>query len=150
MYLKHLYLKQFRNYVEQAVTFSAPKIILLGNNAQGKSNLLEAVELLSTLRSHRAKGDRDLVFQSPDHPPSIGQVSALLERQTGEIDLKLVLRASGNRTLVLNQEVQRRRRDFLGALNVVQFSSLDLDLVRGSPENRRLWLDTLLTQLEPV
>jgi DNA replication and repair protein RecF len=150
MYLKHLYLKQFRNYVEQAVSFLAPKVILVGDNAQGKSNLLEAVELLSTLRSHRAKSDRDLVFQSPDFSTSMGQVSAVLERQTGEIDLKLVLRASGNRTLVLNQEVQRRRRDFLGVLNVVQFSSLDLDLVRGSPENRRLWLDTLLTQLEPV
>ncbi|MDJ1173387.1 DNA replication/repair protein RecF [Roseofilum capinflatum] len=150
MYLKHLYLKQFRNYVEQAVSFLAPKVILVGDNAQGKSNLLEAVELLSTLRSHRAKSDRDLVLQSPEYSASMAQVSAVLERQTGEIDLKVVLRASGNRTLVLNQETQRRRRDFLGALNVVQFSSLDLDLVRGSPENRRLWLDTLLTQLEPV
>ncbi len=151
MYLKHLYLKQFRNYWEQLVTFNAPKIILVGDNAQGKSNLLEAVALLSTLRSHRAKSDRDLVINNgSDRASVVGQISATVERQLGAIDLKLILRASGNRTLVVNHEPQRRRRDFLGILNVVQFSSLDLDLVRGAPEARRLWLDTLLTQLEPV
>ena len=150
MYLKHLYLKQFRNYWEQAASFEAPRIILVGDNAQGKSNVLEAVELLSTLRSHRASRDRDLVLNSTENPPTMGQISATVERQAGTIDLKLMLRTNGSRTLVVNNEAQRRRRDFLGLLNVVQFSSLDLDLVRGSPETRRLWLDTLLTQLEPV
>ncbi|HAZ49306.1 MAG TPA: DNA replication and repair protein RecF, partial [Cyanobacteria bacterium UBA11371] len=53
MYLKTLHLRQFRNYQETLVELSAPKTILVGNNAQGKSNLLEAVELLATLRSHR-------------------------------------------------------------------------------------------------
>ncbi|MEB3210227.1 MAG: AAA family ATPase, partial [Leptolyngbyaceae bacterium] len=57
MYLKSLQLRHFRNYVDQFVAFTAPKTILVGENAQGKSNLLESVEVLATLRSHRASRD---------------------------------------------------------------------------------------------
>lgn len=146
MYLKTLHLRQFRNYKEQQVEFTAPKTILVGNNAQGKSNLLEAVELLATLRSHRMARDRDLVREGE----ATSQIHATLERQTGISDLTLTLRRNGRRTVALNSETLRRQMDFLGVVNAVQFSSLDLDLVRGGPEGRRSWLDTLLIQLEPV
>ncbi|BAZ28075.1 DNA replication and repair protein RecF [Cylindrospermum sp. NIES-4074] len=146
MYLKTIHLRQFRNYQDQKVEFSAAKTILVGNNAQGKSNLLEAVELLATLRSHRMARDRDLVQEGED----IATINATLERQIGEIDLTLTLRRNARRSVALNGESVRRQMDFLGVLNAVQFSSLDLDLVRGGPEGRRNWLDTLLIQLEPV
>ncbi|MEQ8754201.1 MAG: DNA replication/repair protein RecF [Coleofasciculus sp. G1-WW12-02] len=146
MYLKRLNLRQFRNYRDCLVNFEAPKTILVGNNAQGKSNLLEAVELLSTLRSHRSVRDRELVLEDA----SIGQIQAILERAYGSVELGLTLRSQGRRTVALNRESLRRQLDFLGILNAVQFSSLDLDLVRGSPERRRNWLDSILTQLEPV
>ena len=146
MYLKTLNLRQFRNYREQYVEFSAPKTILLGDNAQGKSNLLEAVELLATLRSHRALRDRELVLEGEQ----TGSITAILERDTGTADLAITLRSNGRRTVSLNGESLRRQLDFLGVMNAVQFSSLDLDLVRGGPGERRNWLDTLLIQLEPV
>ncbi|YAG11074.1 DNA replication/repair protein RecF [Nostoc sp. DSM 114161] len=146
MYLKTLHLRQFRNYQDQKVEFSAAKTILVGNNAQGKSNLLEAVELLATLRSHRMARDRDLVKEGE----TIAQINAHLERQTGSSDLTLTLRRNGRRSVALNGESVRRQMDFLGVINAVQFSSLDLELVRGGPEGRRNWLDTLLIQLEPV
>lgn len=146
MYLKCLKLRQFRNYRDGLVNFEAPKTILVGNNAQGKSNLLEAVELLSTLKSHRSGRDRELVWEDA----SMGQIQALLERAYGSVELGLTLRSQGRRTVALNRESLRRQLDFLGILNAVQFSSLDLDLVRGSPERRRNWLDSILTQLEPV
>ena len=146
MYLKTLHLRQFRNYLDQKVTFDAPKTILVGNNAQGKSNLLEAVELLSTLKSHRVSRDRDLILESKP----IAQIDATLERQTGAIDLSLTLRSGARRSLKLNGEPLRRHLDFLSVLNVVQFSCLDLDLVRGGPEGRRNWIDRLVIQLEPI
>ncbi|WP_026072780.1 DNA replication/repair protein RecF [Nodosilinea nodulosa] len=146
MYLTHLSLRHFRNYGEQQIDFAAAKTILVGENAQGKSNLLEAVELLATLKSHRTSRDRDLVQQ--DQPAA--QISASVRRDLGVADLSLVLRQAGRRTAILNGEKLRRQLDFLGALNAVQFSSLDLDLVRGGPGERRTWLDTLLVQLEPV
>ncbi|MFN6540923.1 MAG: DNA replication/repair protein RecF [Nostoc sp. EkiNYC01] len=146
MYLKTLQLRQFRNYQDQRVDFTAAKTILVGNNAQGKSNLLEAVELLATLRSHRMARDRDLVREGE----ATAQINAHLERQIGTSDLTLTLRRNGRRSVALNGESVRRQMDFLGVLNAVQFSSLDLELVRGGPEGRRNWLDTLLIQLEPV
>lgn len=146
MYLKTLHLQQFRNYRDQKVVFDAPKTILVGDNAQGKSNLLEAVELLSTLKSHRVSRDRDLILD----PETIGQITATLERDRGLLELAVTLRSQGRRTVMLNGESLRRQLDFLSLLNVVEFSSLDLELVRGSPERRRSWLDRLLVQLEPV
>jgi DNA replication and repair protein RecF len=66
------------------------------------------------------------------------------------MELMMRMRASGKRTLQVNGVNQARHLDFLGNLNAVMFSSLDLDLVRGSPESRRTWLDTVLIQLEPI
>ena len=146
MFLQSIQLRAFRNYREQYIDFTAPKTILLGNNAQGKSNLLEAVELLATLRSHRMARDKELVCDGEE----IAQIKASLKRQTGVSDLALTLRRNGRRTVNLNGENLRRQTDFLGVLNAVEFSSLDLELVRGGPEGRRHWLDTLLVQLEPV
>ena len=146
MFLKHLYLQNFRNYQSQSVAFGAPKTILLGDNAQGKSNLLEAVELLATLKSHRTSRDRDLVQEGK----STSHIKAQIEKHIGPSELNLVLRNGGRRATILNGETLKRQQDFLGNLNAVQFSSLDLDLVRGGPGERRNWIDTLLIQLEPV
>ncbi len=146
MYLTQLHLRTFRNYQEQLVNFSGQKTIILGNNAQGKSNLLEAVELLATLKSHRVSKDKELVTENAE----TGQILATVNRRYGTSHLGLILRSSGRRTVILNNEPLRRHLDFLGVLNAVEFSSLDLDLVRGAPEVRRNWIDTLLLQLEPV
>ena len=146
MFLKTLELRHFRNYETQRVEFTAPKTILLGENAQGKSNLLESVELLATLKSHRTSRDRDLIQDGYDS----AQIVAAVSREVGYADLALVLRDKGRRTAIRSGEKLRRQMDFLGALNAVQFSSLDLDLVRGGPGERRTWLDTLLMQLEPI
>ncbi|MGL5835933.1 MAG: DNA replication/repair protein RecF [Waterburya sp.] len=146
MYLRNLRLRSFRNYVDRQIEFKAQKTILVGNNAQGKSNLLEAVELLASLKSHRTSRDRELVLDSA----TTGQVEATVERAYGTSELKVVFRKQGRRTVAIYQENLRRQLDFLGVLNAVQFSSLDLDLVRGAPDARRSWLDGLLIQLEPV
>ena len=146
MYLKSLHLRSFRNYVDRQIEFTAQKTILVGNNAQGKSNLLEAVELLASLKSHRATRDRELVLDSA----KMGQVRAIVDRAYGTSELSIILRKQGGRTVAVNKETLRRQLDFLGVLNAVQFSSLDLGLVRGAPDSRRSWLDSLLIQLEPV
>ena len=146
MYLQELRLTRFRNYQTCSVQFNAQKSIIVGNNAQGKSNLLEAVELLATLKSHRTNKDQELVFQNTE----VGQIEAVVKRLYSESELTLTLRQTGRRTVAINHETLRRQIDFLGILNAVQFSSLDLDLVRGSPEQRRRWLDALLIQIEPI
>ena len=146
MFLKTLELRHFRNYEHQRVEFTAPKTILLGENAQGKSNLLESVELLATLKSHRTSRDLDLIQDGF----AAAHISAAVSRDVGYADLAMILRDKGRRTVSRSGEKLRRQMDFLGALNAVQFSSLDLDLVRGGPGVRRDWLDILLMQLEPI
>ncbi|MDY6939909.1 MAG: DNA replication/repair protein RecF [Cyanobacteriota bacterium] len=146
MYLKTLHLRDFRNYRDRQVEFEAPKTILVGNNAQGKSNLLEGAALLSTLKSHRTASDRDLIRETAD----LGQVAGIVERHVAEVELSVTLRRTGRRTVAIDRQSCRRQLDFLGIFNIVEFSSLDLDLVRGSPESRRHWLDGLVVQLEPL
>ena len=146
MYLKSLELIQFRNYQEQQVEFLAPKTILVGDNAQGKTNLIEAVGLLSTLKSHRVRRDRNLIQDGKN----AGRITGYLERNGTGVELAISLRSNGRRTCKVNGDTCRKQIDFLGTLNAVQFSSLDLELVRAGPEKRRSWLDSLLVQLEPV
>lgn len=146
MYLRTLHLQQFRNYRDQTVEFTAPKTILLGDNAQGKSNLLEAVELLATLKSHRSTRDRELILEGVNE----SRITAFLEREHSNLDLVINLRFGARRNITINQQPIKRHMDFLGSLNAVQFSSLDLELVRGAPERRRSWLDTILMQIEPI
>jgi DNA replication and repair protein RecF len=146
VFLKQLQLRNFRNYHDQLIDFTAPKTIILGENAQGKSNLLEAIELLATLKSHRVSKDHDFVAKGCPEAKIFGKV----DRLHGEVDLALTLRSPGRRTASLNSENLKRQADFLGYLNAVEFSCLDLDLVRGAPERRRLWLDGMLVQVEPL
>nr|WP_254995531.1 DNA replication/repair protein RecF [Cyanobium sp. Aljojuca 7D2] len=136
-------LLRFRNISRLELALEAPRLLVIGANGEGKSNLLEAVELLGCLRSHRTGSDRDLI----QHGESSSQVRAA----TGNGDLlQLNLRRSGGRTAQRNGKVLERQLDLLGSLRCVGFSALDLELVRGEPAGRRLWLDRVVLQLEPV
>ena len=116
---------------------------MIGPNGIGKSNLLEAVELLGSLRSHRCSQDRDLIqWDAP---------MALLRADVGDGDrLELELRRRGGRQARRNGKVLDRQLDLIGPLRCIGFSALDLDLVRGEPALRRQWLDRVVLQLEPV
>lgn len=146
MFLNNIYLSYFRNYIQEQVDFYSNKVIILGNNAQGKSNLLEAIELFSTLKSHRTSRELDFVYKDRLY----GQIKADITRKFTDYNLEIMLPLKGKRELSVNHEKVSRNLDFLGVVNTVLFSSLDIDLVRGAPEYRRNWVDNLLIQLEPV
>ena len=116
---------------------------MIGPNGIGKSNLLEAVELLGSLRSHRCSNDRDLIqWDTPQ---------ALIRADVGDGDrLELELRRQGGRQAKRNGKLLDRQHDLIGPLRCIGFSALDLDLVRGEPALRRQWLDRVVLQLEPV
>ena len=141
--LQRLELMRFRNISHLELRIEAPRLLVVGANGEGKSNLLEAVELLGSLRSHRAGLDRDLIQQH--------QTSARLQGTTAEGDLlQLDLRRSGGRQASRNGKLLERQQDLLGNLRCVGFSALDLELVRGEPALRRHWLDRVVLQLEPL
>jgi DNA replication and repair protein RecF len=141
--LHRLELLHFRNIGGLCLELEAPRLLVIGANGEGKSNLLEAVELLTSLRSHRCSSDLDLIRH--------GQPASRLRAQTSEGDqLELELRRRGGRRALRNGRLLERQLDLIGPLRCVGFSALDLDLVRGEPAQRRQWLDRVVLQLEPI
>jgi len=136
-------LLHFRNFSGLQLNLEAPRLLVIGRNGEGKSNLLEAVELLTSLRSHRCASDRDLIRH--------GQPFSRLTATSADGDeLQLLLRRNGGRQALRNGKVLERQLDLVGPLRCVGFSALDLELVRGEPAQRRQWLDRVVQQLEPV
>jgi len=141
--LQRIELRRFRNLAELDLRLEAPRLLVIGRNGAGKSNLLEAVEVLTGLRSHRSGSDRDLIAH--------GGSWATLRGTTSEGDvLELRLRRSGGRQALRNDRLLERQLDLTGSLRSVGFSALDLELVRGEPDQRRRWLDRVVLQLEPL
>lgn len=143
IHLHRLELQQFRNLQPLALTLDEPRLLVIGPNGEGKSNLLEAVEILGSLRSHRCHSDQDLIAHGA---PS----SQLLGLTVDGESLALELRRRGGRRAERNGKPLERQLDLLGPLRCVGFSALDLELVRGEPGLRRQWLDRVVLQLEPI
>ena len=141
--LHQLELNNFRNYRRFQFELTENRLIVIGRNGVGKSNLLESVELLSTLRSHRSNRNQDLIYWDQDH----ACVSAMIE---DDQKVSLELNRKGGRKAYKNEKLLTRQIDLIGPIRSVGFSALDLDLIRGEPALRRHWLDRIVQQLEPI
>src|SRR2546427_5639051 len=138
VHLGRLRLRDFRNYARLDVEFSPGIHLLLGNNAQGKTNLLEAIYLLATLRSFRGIGGAPMVR----HEHKGYFIGATVVGQ-GEQEIKMYWSAL-ERSLTLNGQAVRRLTDYLGVLRAVIFCTEDLQLIKGSGRVRRRFGDLLL------
>lgn len=159
MLLTHLALAHFRNYAHLEIDFAPGITLLHGNNAQGKTNLLEAIFFLATARSPHAGAERELIhWGAASEPIPYARVEARVDRASGQtVDLEIVLVTGEERDLTTARVskrikvngVNKRALDLLGNLTVVLFLPEDLDLVFGSPGDRRRYLDTTLSQIDP-
>jgi len=143
VHLAHLRLRDFRNYARLDAEFGAGFHLLLGENAQGKTNILEAVYLLATLRSFRGVGSQPMVR----HQQKGYFVGAQIVAQQ-EHEVKIYWSAS-SRKISLDGQPVRKLTDYLGTLRAVVFCTEDLLLVKGPGQGRRRFLDLLLTQTSP-
>ena len=143
MHLAHLRLRDFRNYARLDVDFAPGFHLLLGHNAQGKTNILEAIYLLATLRSFRGVGSAQMVRHGQTGYFVGGTVVGL-----GEHEIKMYWSAR-ERKLSLDSQPVRKLIDYLGVLRTVVFCSEDLQLVKGTGRSRRRFLDLLLSQTHP-
>ncbi len=144
MHLAHLRLRDFRNYARLDVDFSPGFHLLLGDNAQGKTNILEAIYLIATLRSFRGVGGAQMVR----HGQKGYFVGSKVVGQ-GEHETKMYW-SSRERSLSLDAQPVRKLTDYLGALRTVVFCTEDLQLVKGVARSRRRFLDLLLSQTHPT
>lgn len=155
MFIFDLELVNFRNYVRAHIRLDRGLNLFVGDNAQGKSNLLEAIYLLSTLRSSRASQDSDLVRREilPSDFP-VARLACQVERSAGNLALELAIvgrtvdpaHRAGKRVRV--NGVPRKASDAVGQLCAVLFTTLDIDIVAGPPLMRRRYLDMMISQVD--
>lgn len=143
MHLAHLRLRDFRNYARLDADFAPGFHLLLGDNAQGKTNILEAIYLIATLRSFRGVGGAQMIRHGQKGYFIGGKVIG----QTGH-EIKIYWSAR-ERNLALDGRPVRKLSDYLGTLRTVVFCTEDLQLVKGPGRTRRRFLDLLLTQTQP-
>jgi DNA replication and repair protein RecF len=160
--IQTLALSDFRNYANLDLTLGPGRFVLAGGNAQGKSNLCEAIRLLATMRSFRATIDREMIrWGAEGH---FARVSASVHRAADAISVEIVISAppvaegeasaisplghGGARKRVRINGVPRRALDCVGLVTVVLFEPADLDLVDGPPQGRRHFLDVTLCQID--
>ena len=159
MRLLRLRLENFRNYVRLDEPLPPGAVLLVGGNAEGKTNLLEAVYYFATLTSFRARSDRELLnFDAPvDGYPVVGRLVAEFqredERRAHKMEIRLILDANGEgerlrREVLIDGVRQKRLGDALGMFNAVLFLPDMLTVVTGAPEERRRYLDMVLSQAE--
>lgn len=146
MHLTQLWLTDFRSY-QHAELAPAPDglTVVVGDNGAGKTNLLEAISYLATLRSFRGAPGEALVRVGA--PQAVVRAEGV--REGRHILLEAELRPTGRDRVQVNRQPLRRTRDLLGALQVTVFAPDDLALVKGGPQERREYLDDLLVALHP-
>jgi len=143
--LRRLSLRDFRNYVELDIELSSGRVVISGNNGQGKPNILEAIAYLGSLGSFRGAPPEALI--------RAGQASAVIRADVVAGDRELLIEAElvrgrANR-IQINKQKLGRARDLLGLMPVTVFGPDDLELIKGGPGVRRRYLDDLLVQLHP-
>ncbi len=143
MHLAHLRLRDFRNYARLDVDFAPGFHLLLGDNAQGKTNILEAIYLMATLRSFRGVGGAQMIRHGAKGYFVGGNVVG-----QGDHEIKMYW-ALRERKLALDGQPVKKLADYLGTLRTVVFCTEDLQLIKGTARARRRFLDLLLAQTQP-
>lgn len=145
MIVQHLSLTNFRNYAALDVRFSPGINVIYGDNAQGKTNLIEAIGYLSACRSHRARGDRELISFGAQEALIVGD---LISRNRS-FRLEAHLRRGQRRGLQKNGVRLKTATELAGILNIVLFCPEDLYLIRAGAAARRSFLDSAICQMRP-
>ncbi len=145
MYISSLSLSNFRNYSSEKIEFSPYTNVIYGDNAQGKTNILEAVYIFSQGRSHRAKSDKELIKFGED----FAKLSLEFHDSERDYKAKVQLAKNGKKNIKINHVQITKLSMLMNYLNLVMFSPEDLDLVKGSPSARRRFIDSSVSQLYP-
>lgn len=144
MIIKSLELENYRNYDSLEIHFSGGTNILYGNNAQGKTNILEAIYVSSTTKSHKGSKDRDIIQFNQEE----AHIRTLLVKDGIESRIDMHLRKSKSKGIAIDGQKIKKASELLGLLNVVFFSPEDLNIIKNGPAERRRFVDMELCQLD--
>ncbi|MBP3596043.1 MAG: DNA replication/repair protein RecF [Clostridia bacterium] len=143
MYIKKITLSDFRNYENQIIEFDKNLNIIYGNNAQGKTNIIEAIFLSAMGKSFRAKKDKDLI--------RFGSSNAKIDIEFEKTDRegKITVAIDDKKTFFVNGIKQNKISDIIGKINVVIFTPDDIDIIKEGPARRRKFIDMMISSLKP-
>jgi DNA replication and repair protein RecF len=144
MIIKSIELSDYRNYEYLTMQFDKGTNILYGDNAQGKTNILEAIYLAATTKSHRGSKDREIINFSKEE----AHIRTYLEKEGVETRVDMHLRKSKSKGIAIDGQKIKKAADLLGLCNVVFFSPEDLAIIKNGPAERRRFVDMELCQLD--
>ncbi len=146
MIIKSLELSDFRNYENLKIDFSRGTNILYGDNAQGKTNILEAIFVSATTKSHKGSKDKEIISFGKEE----AHIRTILEKDNAEYRVDMHLRKSKSKGIAIDGQKIKRASDLIGRLNVVFFSPEDLSIIKNGPSERRRFMDMELCQLDQI
>ncbi len=144
MIIKSLELADFRNYSSLHIDFSEGTNILYGDNAQGKTNILEAIFISATTKSHKGSKDKDIIHFHKEE----AHIRTYLQKEEDEIRVDMHLRKNKSKGIAIDGQKIKKASELLGLLNVVFFSPEDLSIIKNGPAERRRFVDMELCQLD--
>ncbi len=143
MYIKKIHLNHFRNYHQQEIEFNPHINIFYGNNAQGKTNIIEAIFLCAYGKSFRSKKDKELI-QFGEKSSKIEILYEMKDR-AGKISSEI----GESKIFFVNDIKQKKMSDILGKIHIVIFTPDDIEIIKGGPKERRKFLDMMISSLRP-
>ncbi len=143
MWIKKIKINNFRNYKSQEINLEKNINIFYGENAQGKTNIIEAIFLSSMGKSFRAKKDKEMIM--------LGEEKSNIEIEYEKTDRngKIKIELGNKKILYINGIKIKKLSELLGKINVVIFTPDDINILKGGPQNRRRFLDIMISQLRP-
>ena len=143
MWIKNIKIKNFRNYKEEEINLEKNINIFYGENAQGKTNIIESIFLCSLGKSFRAKKDKEMI--------KLNEQNAIVEveYEKSDRDGKIKIEIGNKKNIYLNGIKIKKLSELLGNLNIVIFTPDDINILKGGPQNRRRFLDIMISQLRP-
>lgn len=145
MYIKSLELLNFRNYKNDCIELNPGLNVFVGENAQGKTNLAEAIYYLGNIRSYRASKDKELIYWGE----SRAYIKARAQKKTGESLIEYIISNENKKALKINGVSISKISEALGCIYVIIFSPEDLRLVKEGPAQRRRFIDIEMNQIKP-
>lgn len=145
MYIEQLSLTNYRNYEELNISFENKVNVILGENAQGKTNVMESIYVLAMAKSHRTANDKELIRWDKDY----AKIEGRIQKHYGTLPMQLIISKKGKKAKC-NHIEQQKLSQYVGNMNVVMFAPEDLNLVKGSPQVRRRFIDMEIGQVSPI
>ncbi len=146
MIIKSIELKNFRNYKDLNIQFDKGTNILYGDNAQGKTNILESAYLSGTTKSHKGSKDKEMIRFGEEE----SHIRTVVVKNEKEYQIDMHLRSRGAKGVAVNKIPIKRASELFGILNIVFFSPEDLNIVKNGPAERRRFIDSELCQIDKL